>query len=102
MKITTKTNGYEINKELDTMVKRFEYAVSVLFPEWEVEHFYYGDKLVMTTIKGAGCSYAEFNISANRVSLTGYTLIRTHYKLCESLTHNDECHNGRLLNLVNF
>ena len=102
MKVTTNTNNYVISKELNTMLKRFECAVQKLFPEWEVEHFYYGDKLVMTTIKGCGCEYAEFNISAKRVSFNGHTLTRTHYKLCESLTHNDECHNGKLLELANF
>ena len=102
MTITTKTNGYTIGKELETMVQRFEYAASVLLPEWEMEHFFYGEKLVMTTIRGCGCEYADFNISANRVSFNGHTLTRTHCKLCEGLTHNDECYKGRLLELVNF
>lgn len=102
MKITTKTNGYTIGAELETMVKKFEFAASVLFPDWEMEHFYYGNKLVMTTIRGCGCEYADFNISAKRVSFNGHTLTRTHYKLCEGLTHNDECHKGRLMELVNF
>ena len=102
MTIETKTNGYTISEELKTMVKRFEVAASELFPEWKMEHFYYGEKLVMTTIKGNGCEYADFNITANRVSFNGHTLTRTRYKLCESLTHNDECHKGRLLELANF
>lgn len=102
MEITTKTNGYTIGDELDTMVKRFEYCASVLFPEWELEEFYYGEKLVMATIRGCGCEYCDFNITAKRVSLNGHTLTRNHFKVCEGLTWNDECHEGRLLNLVNF
>lgn len=102
MTITTKTNGYTISKELETMVKRFEHAASKFFPDWEVEYFYYGNKLVMTTIKGCGCEYADFNITANRISFNGHTLTRTHFKLCEALTHNDECYEGKLLELVNF
>lgn len=103
MTITTKTNGYTISEELKTMVERFEYAASVLFPDWECEHFYYGDKVVMTEIKGNGCESAEFVIRKNRVSLEGRILSKKRYELCEALTHNDECHpNGRLLKLVNF
>lgn len=102
MKITTKTNGYEISKELETMVKRFECAVQKLFVDWEVEHFYYGNKLVMTTIRSCGCEYAEFNISANRVSFNGHTLTMRHHKLCQSLTHNDECYDGKLFELADF
>lgn len=102
MNITVKTNGYTLGKELDTMVKNFECAVEELFPDWTIEHFYYGDKLVMTTIRGCGCEYADFNITANRVSFNGHTLTRAHYKICASLTHNDECHEGKLLELVNF
>lgn len=75
MTITTKTNGYTISKELETMVKRFEHAASEIFPTWEAEHFFYGNKLVMTTIKGNGCEYADFNITANRVSFNGHTLV---------------------------
>lgn len=102
MKIERKTNGYTISEELKTMVERFEFAASVLFPEWEMEQFYYGSKLVMVTIKGNGCEFAEFNISANRVSLNSHTVSKTRFGLCESITHNDECYNGRLLKLVNF
>jgi hypothetical protein len=102
MNITTKTNGYTISKELKTMVERFEAAANILFPDWKMEHFYYGEKLVMTTIRGCGCEYADFNISANRISFNGHTLTRTHFKLCESITYNDECHAGRLMELVNF
>ena len=99
MKITTKTNGYTIGNELNTMKEKFEYAANTIFPNWEVEHFYYGNKLIMTTIRGNGCEYADFNITANRVSFNGHTLSRTNYKKCELLTHNDELYNGKLLEL---
>ena len=103
MKITTKSNGYKISKELQTMIERFEYCASVLFPNWEIEHFYYGDKLDMVTVRSKELKqYADFNISANRVSFTGHTLSTENYKTFTSLTHNDECFNGRLLELVNF
>lgn len=102
MKITTKTNGYTISAELDTMVKRFEYVASVLFPEWEMEHFYYGDKLVMTSICNGNGEGAHFNITAKRVSFNSHALSTKNKELCESMTWNDECFNGRLLELVNF
>ena len=103
MKITTKTNGYTIGEELDTMIKRFEYAASVLFPDWEIEHFYFGSNLDMVKIRNRELKeYADFNITANRVSFNGHTLTPEHHALMASLTHNDECFNGRLLQLVNF
>lgn len=102
MNITTKSNGYTISEELETMKQRFECACSALFPEWEIEHFYYGDKIIMTTIRGNGCEYADFNITAKRVSFNGHTVSRTNYKKCEAMTHNDECYNGRLFELANF
>lgn len=102
MKITEKTNGYTISEDLETMKKRFEKACSILFPNWEVEHFYYGEKIIMTTIKGNGCEYADFNITSKRVSFNGHTLTRTNYKKCETMTHNDECYNGILCELANF
>ena len=103
MTITTKTNYYTISEELETMKKRFEFVCSVLFPDWEMEHFYYGSKVIMTTISGKKIGeYAQFNITANRVSFNGHTTSLENYKKCESMTHNDECHKGRLLELVNF
>ena len=56
---TIKTNGFTISAELKTMLERFEKAVNMLLPNWEIEYFYYGDKLVMATIRGCGCEYAE-------------------------------------------
>lgn len=102
MKITVKDNGYKISSELDTMIKRFEYCASVLFPDGEIEHFYYGEKLDMLRMKFKGCAYADFNITKNRVSLTGYTCTMSDVKTLAGLTHNDECYDGRLLQLVNF
>lgn len=102
MKIKVKTNGYEIGKELETMKERFEYVSSVLFPKWKMEHFYYGNKLIMTDIKDGNGRYAHFNITANRVSLNGYTASREQVELFGRMTWNDECYNGRLLKLVNF
>lgn len=101
MNITVKKNDYEISEELDTMVKRFEYAASVCFPNWNMEQFYYGENLIMATIKGDG-QYAHFNITSKRVSFNGHTLSNENYKTCAGLTWTDECFNGRLLELVNF
>ena len=99
MEIITKTNGYEIGKELQAMIERFDRAVEKLFGDEvkAIEHFYYGDKLDMLTVRLHGKSYGQFNITAKRVSFNGHTCRMDEYKRFEMLTYNDECFNGKLM-----
>lgn len=101
MEITTKTNGYEISKELKTMIDRFNSAVVKLFGSRvkSIEHFYYGDKLDMLTVKLNNKSYGQFNLSAKRVSFNGHTCSFAEYETFGMLTYNDELYNGKLLEL---
>lgn len=101
MEITTKTNGYNIGTELKAMITRFENAVKKLFGchAIEVEHFYYGDNLDMVTVKLVNGNYGDFNLTAKRVSFNGHTCSLAERKTFEMLTYNDECYNGKLLEL---
>ena len=95
----TKTNGYTA-ETIQGMIKTFEKVAARLFPGCLVRHFYYGERLDMADIALGEGHYAHFNITANRVSLTGYTLSNEQLKKCESMTHKDECYDGRLLHLA--
>ena len=101
MKITTKTNGYEIGAELKAMIERFESAVAKLFGSHaiEIEHFYYGDKLDMLTVRLSNKHYGHFNITAKRVSFNGHTCSFEELDKFEMLTFNDECFNGKLFDI---
>lgn len=101
MKITTKANGYMVGTELEAMIKRFENAVDKLFGSHasEIEHFYYGDKLDMVTVRLVNGNYGDFNLSAKRVSYTGCTCSHAESKTFEMLTYNDELYKGKLLEL---
>ena len=102
IRIETKTNGY-VAAGIQSMIKTFEKVAAHLFPGCLVRHFYYGDHIDMADViigeLGKG-HYAHFNISANRVSLTGYTLTDDQLKKCESMTYRDECYNGKLMALA--
>lgn len=96
---TTKTNGYEADAIQD-MIQKFEKAARTLFLGCTIRHFYYSDYLDMADIILKPGEYAHFNIRADRVSMNGYTC-RGEY-LCKfgSLTYNDECHDGKLLEIA--
>ena len=102
MEITTKTNGYKVGTELEEMIKRFESAAKKLFGAHisAIEHFYYGDKLDMVTVRLVNGNYGDFNLSAKRVSYTGCTCSHAENKTFEMLTHNDECYNGKLFEIA--
>lgn len=101
MEVITKTNGYEVSKKIEEMIKRFENAVAKLFGDnvKSIEHFYYGDKLDMLTVKLNNKYYGQFNLTAKRVSFNGHTCSFEDLKKFEMLTYNDECYNGKLLEL---
>ena len=102
IKVEIKTNGYEA-EGIQGMIGVFEKVVADLFPGCLVRHFYYGDHIDMADIilgEPGKANYAHFNITAKRVSLTGYSLTDEQLKKCESLTHNDECYEGKLFTLA--
>lgn len=97
--IETKTNGYT-NHEAAEMIDRFNRAAEKLFPNCKIEHFYYGDRLDMADIILDGFGYAHFGITANRVSLGGYTCHPETLKLFESMTYRDELYSGKLFEIA--
>ena len=99
--IKTKTNGYKA-EGLQKMITRFEKVAADLFPGCTIRHFYYGDYTDMVDIVLGDGNYAHFNIYSKRVSLCGYSLTSEQMQKCASMTHNDECYNGKLIELAGF
>ncbi|MEL7608125.1 MAG: hypothetical protein AAGU74_01305 [Bacillota bacterium] len=99
MNTETKTNGYEAER-IQPMIAKFERAAQKLFPDCTIRHFYYGDCLDMVDVLLAPGRYAHFNVSANRVSLTGYTCSDEDLKKFESMTYRDELYSGKLLDIA--
>lgn len=99
MTIKIQDNGYAAGG-IQHMISIFNTVAGKLFPECEVEHFYYGDKLSMTDVILAPGRYAHFNISAKRVSLNGYTCSREDLIRFQSMTHNDELYKGKLIQMA--
>ena len=96
----TKTNGYSA-ETIQAMIKVFETVASKLFPGCLVRHFYYGDHLDMADIVLESGFYAHFNVTAKRVSLSGYSCSSEDLRKFQSMTYKDECYKGRLLELAN-
>lgn len=101
MTITTKTNGYDA-ESIQKMLGIFNTAAEKLFPEGEVEHFYYGDNLSFSDIRLGGGHYGHFAITANEVSFSGHTCSYEELAKFQSLTHNDWLFKkeGRLLEIA--
>ena len=99
IRIETKANGYKA-ESIQGMIKTFEKVAARLFPGCLVRHFYYGDRLDMADIVLGNGHYAHFNVTAKRVSLTGFTLSYEERDKAASMTHRDECYDGRLLELA--
>lgn len=99
MTIKIQDNGYEA-RGIQRIISIFNTVAGKLFPECEVEHFYYGDKLSMTDVRLEPGRYAHFNISEKRVSLNGYTCSRDDLILFQNMTHNDELYKGKLMQLA--
>lgn len=89
MEITVKTNGYT-GAEWQTTIDCFNKAVSKMFPNSKVTHFYYGDNCDMVTLVLTGTHYyAEYVIVKNRVYLDGYTCTDDLLLKFRKLTLND-------------
>lgn len=99
IKIETKKNGYEA-EGIQEMINIFEQVAESIFPDCTVRHFYYGDRLDMADLIIGDRQYAHFNITANRVSLNGYEVSTENYRKIGSMTFNDECYNGKLMELL--
>lgn len=92
-----KTNGYEA-KELQNFIKLFDKAVVNQFGEdVTISHFYYGDNVDMVDVILSNGHYACYNIYKNGVHMSGYTFSKEEAPIFESLTYNDECYNGKLM-----
>lgn len=91
MTINTQHNGYAIDSKLTAIKERFENAARKLFGDEvkEINHFYYGDKLIMSDIK----------LTAKRVSFNGHTCTFEQHDKFALLTLNDELFKGKLLEL---
>lgn len=89
MEITVKTNGYT-GAEWQTTINRFNKAVSIMFPNSKVTHFYYGDNCDMVTLALTGTPYyADFVIVKDRIILDGYTCTDELLSQFRKLTLND-------------
>lgn len=97
--IETKDNGYKA-EAVQPMIHNFDKVAAFLFPGCTVRHFYYGDALDMADIVLEPGRYANFNITAKRVSLCGYTCSAAELEQFSSMTLNDECYKGNLLGLA--
>ena len=98
--ISYKDNGFTADT-LQDMIKVFNKAVQKLFSydDIVIEHFYYGNSLDMVDVYLSNKHYCCFNLTANRVSMTGCTYSNEEGILFEQLTYNDELYNGRLLEI---
>jgi hypothetical protein len=101
MTINTQHNGYAIGSKLTEIKEKFEEATRKLFGDEvkEINHFYYGDKLIMSDIKLNDKHYGQFNLTAKRVSFNGHTCTFEQYDKFSLLTLNDELFKGKLLEL---
>lgn len=99
LQIETKSNGYEA-EEIQDMIGIFEKAAEKLFGNCTIRHFYYGDRMDMADVVFNDRHYAHFNITMNRVSLSGYSMTDEQMKKCGSMTHNDELYKGKLLEIA--
>ena len=99
MTVETKSNGYNA-LSIQPMRQQFEKAEAVLFPNCTISHFYYGDHVDKADVILRPGEYAHFNISANRISLCGYTCSTEDLTRFGSLTYRDECYKGKLFDIA--
>ena len=90
------TNGYSITPEHKRVLEAFNLMAEKTMEVKEIEHFYYGSSLIMSSVRLVGGSYGHFNITANRVSFNGHTCSTEEHKLFTELTYRDELFNGKL------
>lgn len=87
-----KTNGYEISAELEHAISVFEEKCKELFGDFTIEHFYYGNRLDMVTVRPALTDYyGDFNITKNRISFNGHVCSEEDYCKFRKMTFRDEC-----------
>jgi hypothetical protein len=92
----TKTNGYELSDEMLRVLYGFEEAVDRVFgtdkeeTDVTIEHFYYGNKLDMITVKVPGRGYGDYNLTAHGVHFNGHTCTEDDYRRFASLAWNDD------------
>ena len=94
MTVNTKANGYEATG-LQKMIAVFDRAAQKLFPDCDVEHFYYGDTIDMVDVRLAPGKYAHFNLTSKRGSLNGYTCSREALEKFKSMTYRDELYTSK-------
>lgn len=88
-----KTNGFKISSELQHAIDVFEAKCKELIGDFIIEHFYYGERLDMVTVRPAltDFCYGDFNITRNRISFNGHRCSDEYYQLFRKLTYRDEC-----------
>lgn len=99
MNIIRKTNGYRINDGLTTTLTRWENASASAFGNdlKEIEEFFYGDRLIMASIRLTSGDYGHFNVTERRISFNSHTCSHEIYNTFSQLTMNDELFPGGLV-----
>lgn len=95
--IIVQDNGYKLGRGLLNVCYDWEDLVESTFENIkEIEHFYYGTDLIMTTVRLSDNYYGHFNITENRISFNGHTCTAEQREKFESCTWNDELYDGKL------
>lgn len=84
-----KSNGYEMDKEMNNVIKAFERATEKAFNSATVEHFYWTENCDMVTVIVEG-GYADYIIRKAGVYLSGYNCPKTMLEKFATLTVNDD------------
>lgn len=91
---------FEVEKEVENLSEIFEKAVLKVFSDVnEINHFYYGEYWNAVTVVLNNKHYAKFSITRNRVSFGGHYCSSDECDKFESLTMNDECYVGKLMEI---
>ena len=95
--IIVQDNGYKLGRGLLNVCYDWEDLVESTFENIkEIEHFYYGTDLIMTTVRLSDNYYGHFTITQNGVSFNGHTCTAEQREKFESCTWNDELYDGKL------
>ena len=86
-------------KATEDMIKVFDRAVKVLFPESEIEHKTMTETWDSATVILGNGNYGKFNISPVSVRYNGRCCTAEENAKFESLTLNDELYNGKLFEI---
>lgn len=91
---------FEVEKKVENLSEIFEKAVLKVFSNVNaINHFYYGEHWNMVTVVLENKNYAQFSITRNRVSFGGHYCSLDECDKFESLTMNDECYDGKLMEI---